>query len=364
MGRFVFALPLLLTLATSSFASDGVLEINQICAVGTGCFSGDTPGFPVELTTGGSFLLTSNLAVPDGASAGIAVQVPGTRIDLNGFSISSTNQCTGSPPTCTGAGASVGIDAGNTPDVGVKNGRVAGFANTGVALFDLCSAENLTVEANGSGISGGAACVIANAIVRSSDTLAIQVGEASRLVASVIHDNSQGVIAPASALLLNDVFTLNPGGSVGGGALPRGSLCDDGRCPSLRRFYKTVNAVQGGAALAACAPGFHMASRFEIEDVSNLSYDTVRGWAPPAGNPFTNDQGLGPPAGNPGGWIRTGGFSISSTAPGTAHCNAWQLSSATGTTATISLQWPPGVSPWGYSTLSCGSTAPVWCVED
>ena len=36
---------LLLTLAIPAFASDGVLEINQTCAVNTGCFAGDTAGF-------------------------------------------------------------------------------------------------------------------------------------------------------------------------------------------------------------------------------------------------------------------------------------------------------------------------------
>jgi hypothetical protein len=353
-----------LTLALPAFASDGLLEINQTCAVQTGCFPGDSPGFPVQITTGGSFRLTGNLAVPDGASAGIAVQAPGTRIDLNGFSISSTNQCTGSPPTCSGSGASIGIDAENTRDVGVKSGRVAGFSNTGISLFDLGSVTDLTVEANGNGISAGEACVIANVIVRSNETLAIQVGAASRIVASVIDNNTQGVIAPPSALLLDDVITRNPGRSISGGASPRGTLCDDHRCPSLRRFYKTINAVQGGAALAACDPGFHMASRFEIEDVSNLSYDTVRGWAPPAGNPTSDDQGFGPPAGFPGAWIRTGSFGFSSTTPGTAHCNAWQFSTATGTTAAISSSWTAGASPWGYSTLPCSSTAQVWCVED
>ncbi len=52
---------LLLTLATSAYASDGVLEINQACAVNTGCFPGDDPGFPVTVVQPGSYSLT----IPD-----------------------------------------------------------------------------------------------------------------------------------------------------------------------------------------------------------------------------------------------------------------------------------------------------------
>lgn len=54
-------LTLIVTFATPAFAVDGVLEINQTCAVQTGCFSGDTPGFPVTINATGSYRLTSNL---------------------------------------------------------------------------------------------------------------------------------------------------------------------------------------------------------------------------------------------------------------------------------------------------------------
>ncbi len=42
---------MLLAFATcSALAADGALEINQDCAA-VGCFSGDTAGFPVSITT-------------------------------------------------------------------------------------------------------------------------------------------------------------------------------------------------------------------------------------------------------------------------------------------------------------------------
>jgi hypothetical protein len=42
--RSILTSLLFLSLAGSSLASDGVLEINQTCAVQTGCFAGDTAG--------------------------------------------------------------------------------------------------------------------------------------------------------------------------------------------------------------------------------------------------------------------------------------------------------------------------------
>ena len=62
---------LLFALATPALASDGVLEINQTCAVQTGCFPGDTAGFPVKITASGSYRLTGNLVVPDAFTSGI-----------------------------------------------------------------------------------------------------------------------------------------------------------------------------------------------------------------------------------------------------------------------------------------------------
>ena len=60
-------------MASPALAVDGVLEINQTCAVLTGCFAGDAPGFPVTMdstTPGKSFRLTSDLGANacDGAA--------------------------------------------------------------------------------------------------------------------------------------------------------------------------------------------------------------------------------------------------------------------------------------------------------
>ena len=112
--------PLLtLALALPALAVDGVLEINQTCAL-TGCFSGDAAGFPVTLSETGSYRLTGVLTLSDSDETGILVTADDVSIDLNGFGIQGPNQCTGGGA----AGGSVGGGIGSTPypkpDVGIE----------------------------------------------------------------------------------------------------------------------------------------------------------------------------------------------------------------------------------------------------
>ncbi len=69
--------------------------------------------------------------------------------------------------------------------------------------------------------------------------------------------------------------------------------CTDGTSAFLsfgaRQFYLTRNRFQGDEALTACAPGYHMASLWEIHDVTYLRYNTALGST-------QADSGLGPPS--------------------------------------------------------------------
>jgi hypothetical protein len=88
--RVAVLLPLLLP--TSVLASNGLLEINQTCAVETGCLEGDTPGFPVTISTPGSYVLTSSLEVPPDSS-GISIETNDVSVHLNGFAINGQVPC-------------------------------------------------------------------------------------------------------------------------------------------------------------------------------------------------------------------------------------------------------------------------------
>ncbi len=101
-------------------AADGIREIDQTCAITTGCFSGDAPGLPVTIdgSAGRSYRLTTTIANPVAAtpSSIIQIQADDVTLDLNGFDVGGCG-----PTSCIAA--VVGIDGTGTGIV-VRNGRV------------------------------------------------------------------------------------------------------------------------------------------------------------------------------------------------------------------------------------------------
>jgi len=137
--RFCVALLVALLLAAShAQAADGVLEINQTCAVQTGCFSGDTAGYPITIdgTAGRSYRLTGDLIVPDENTDGIQVSTSSLTIDLNGFEIVRSG-CEGATSNCTpasGSGSGVEYTSSSNRGISVKNGSITGMGSYGVIL--------------------------------------------------------------------------------------------------------------------------------------------------------------------------------------------------------------------------------------
>ena len=141
-----------------------------------------------------------------------------------------------------------------------------------------------------------------------------------------------------------------------------------------RRFYLTKASFQGNRALTACAPGYHMASRFEILDVSVLDYDTSMGLT-------TDDSGSGPPSmaasyesPGPSGWVRTGGASqftdpTGAAGPASTNCATWSSDSpqAYGTVAYLTDRFTSennsAAAAWNGRPQRCDVAARVWCVE-
>ena len=127
------------------------------------------------------------------------------------------------------------------------------------------------------------------------------------------------------------------------------------------KYYLTPGVFQGDGALMACAPGYHMASLYEILDTSALEYDLTLG-------DLGDDGGAGPKSNN-SGWIRTGGNSNANT-----NCNAWTSTSASQFGAVAILQFSASglndpatyASPWSLytGTAPCRNEVNVWCVED
>ena len=133
----------------------------------------------------------------------------------------------------------------------------------------------------------------------------------------------------------------------------------------LRKVYLTKDSHTGGTALLACEPGFHMASIWEILDVSSLRYDTIRGLT-------KDDSGFGPPS-SVGGWIRTGFDSNSlSSILGQANCDSWKSNHFAHLGTVLHLESGVGaqpysmIDPWVASVHSCDQATQfkVWCVSD
>jgi hypothetical protein len=134
----------------------------------------------------------------------------------------------------------------------------------------------------------------------------------------------------------------------------------------LRQFYLTTGTFDGlNTPQKACSTGYHMASLWEIFDVSNLRYNTVLGLT-------TADSGSGPSSGTQnGGWIRTGYQADASATSGQGNCQAWSTNSGSslGGYANLNSNWNPSpaatlVDPWIAFTAGCDLSQHVWCVQD
>jgi hypothetical protein len=129
---------LFLALAGPALAVDGVLEINQTCAVQTGCFPNDGPGYPIFIDQPGSYRLTSNLVVLNENTDGIRIGASSISIDLNGFEIVRQG-CEGAAVACVpesgiGSGIELSAVAEDARGISVKNGSIVGMGAHGVAL--------------------------------------------------------------------------------------------------------------------------------------------------------------------------------------------------------------------------------------
>ncbi len=348
---------LCLAFAVPAFATDGVLEINQACALAsTGCFPGDTGGsFPVTLAQPGSYRLTSNLAPPGGTS-GIVLNTADVHIDLNGFAIVGPLFC--APISCP-VGTGSGIE---TPSIqlgvrsSVVNGRVQGMGKDCIQLSGSARVSDVTVSQCGEdGIDAGGGSLVHDNVVQLTGRHGLYFG----LGAGGFRGNmisSSGVRAGSGGISIS-------GGPFGGpGAALGGNYCEDRRCSrtGAKRFYLSQNAATGAQATTACTSGFHMASIWEIYDTSALEYDFLQGRV-------ADDSGRGPPSSI--GWIRTGAFASTSAASGHANCNAYasDLVIDQGTYAALPFNVigsPPEVRRWYGLPASCDNSLSAWCVED
>jgi hypothetical protein len=210
----------LLVAAVSAEAVDGVLEINQACAAGSGCFPGDGPDFPVEITSAGSYRLTGNISVTDDSADALAIQTSHTTLDLNGFAVAGPDSGTGRGVVVDGAHAvirngivrdfgGIGI-TGSGSAVRIEEMRIVSNAGSGIDLGAGAQVLRCAVISNGGhgvvvgNIGGGSIDSVSrveDSIVRDSFGDGIQLINADALNNQVDHNRQRGIVADGACLI-------------------------------------------------------------------------------------------------------------------------------------------------------------------
>lgn len=216
--------------AAGELAAQGRIEINQARAFAGAVTPGDAPGFPVSINAPGSYVLTSDLDLslaPDPQQAqGIAIVASFVTLDLNGFAIRSTNQCTGLLDDCTWptGGAGVRVVGGAPRGIVVKNGTIRGVGGNGVELSSNVGVriEDLSIRDVGDA-----------AIAGDPSPLAVS-GDALRLARTKIGFVGNAAVRIGRAALFTD-DRIERGGFVGA-YLAGGSLIARSRIANHQSF--------------------------------------------------------------------------------------------------------------------------------
>jgi parallel beta-helix repeat protein len=222
-----------LALGAPALAVDGVREINAVCAENTGCFAGDTAGYPVTITSPGSYRLTGNLIFSNANTDAIVVSSEGVSVDLNGFTISGITQCGPGPCSNTGSGRGVTTSSDAIRSLAVRNGTISHMGNAGVNAGAFAHVENVTVVSNGSwGIR----------VLTGSQVL--------RCVASL--NGGSGIIGASGSLIADNTVWLTlgalPGIDLGGDGVVRGNSVTAGTGDGISAGSGTLvvgNTVSG-----------------------------------------------------------------------------------------------------------------------
>ena len=220
-------------------AVDGVEEINQAC-VSTGCFPGDSAGFPVSITRDGSYRLTSNLDVTGETSPEnvTAVEVTtaaqsGVEIDLNGFLILGPTTCSGTPVTsCNNTGTGIGIQS-NSNFISVRNGTIRGMGDDGIQIVTGARIDNVKIFfSGGDGFDLGSNCQIRNSSSVSNGGHGIVAGQSCLVTGNIVRANMGfGLFTNNFTGYGGNNFRQNGDGQVNEGTPIAPNVCDFSLCP-------------------------------------------------------------------------------------------------------------------------------------
>ena len=362
-------------------ASDGQLEINQACAVNTGCFTGDAPGFPVTIIQPGSYRLTGNLdlSAVDSSLDGINVSAPAVTVDLGGFHIAGATTCSGSGVSisCSPSGTGSGVKFMNSATASVvQNGIVRNMTNSGIFCLATGSrVQNITATHNrNDGIFAQQGTLVVNSVAIENGGDGVNVTSGSMVDGVTSIGNGQNGIHVAGfsgGSVVTRTIAQNNGSrgfflfgfakfgtnnlSLGN---QEGDRCNNGICTERRRFYLSRFSNTGATALTACSVfGFKMASHTDLTGASQFEYDPILGRR-------SGDSRDGIPL-RVRGWVQVG-----HDGPG-ENCIGYgtSLGSRQGTAARFDYGNPPDITDPNnvsrplFEIQKCNIDTPTWCIE-
>jgi hypothetical protein len=211
-----------LAVAQPAVAVDGVIEINGVQAAEGGITAGDSAGYPITLSTPGSYVLTSDLVQIDPNLHVIQVTSDHVSIDLNGFSIRGPNVNTVTltssyvtSVTCGQSGSGSGIHSDNLY-TRVWNGTVTGMAAGGIRLDNHSTARDLIVQDScGRGVEVGYHGLVRHVIVTENASYGLYVWDKSIVESCTASDNgATGIYVNRDSIVRHCTAYRNKGAGI------------------------------------------------------------------------------------------------------------------------------------------------------
>lgn len=236
-SRTLYSILLLSTILplAAARASDGVLEINQTCALTGGCVTGDAGGFPVTISEPGSYRLTSSLlvSVPSGGGDPRAIEIVGDNVtlDLGGFEVRCRLQSLPENPCSITPDGRPLIDSEYSRAT-IRNGFVQDAAGDGVitagTVEDIVSRNN---RRHGILVTPGST-VRRCAAVDNGMAGIVTIGTGSLVEANIIRGNvGHGIHASPGTGLRSNVLSSNGfDNAIVGGVDLGGNVCGYDPC--------------------------------------------------------------------------------------------------------------------------------------
>ena len=197
---FVIATALVSALAPA-FAEEGAIELNHTCATTTGCLPGDAPGYPIRLGGPGSYVLTSDLDLPDENTTGILIAWSSVSIDLAGFAIRAPGI----------AGTGIGIDTLGNADTRARvfGGSIVGVGDAGLVLQRFAFVSDVHVRnVGGDGIHCSNHSIVRNSRVDDAGADGINMAAGGLVIDSESYGaGSEGIRTVGNSLVADSTIS-------------------------------------------------------------------------------------------------------------------------------------------------------------